>query len=130
MSWWSKVVLVARIWIWFVRVRLALRADPLPRMIEHLRPDAGPIGDHRLPARRLSGIVRRSLGLTTRSRRCLPSSLVLYRLLLEQGDPAHLVIGIPAGARSRDAHAWVEVDGVNLGPSPDGRRLEELARYG
>ena len=129
MSWWSKTALFTRIWVWFVRIRIELRGDPVPNVVQRLRADARP-GRDRLPPQRLSAIVRRSLWLTRRSRRCLASSLVLYRLLVEQGEQAQIVIGLPTAARSRDAHAWVEVDGVNIGPSPDGRRLEELARYG
>ena len=62
--------------------------------------------------------------------RCLPTALVHYRLLVEQGLPAELVIGLSDGAESPDAHAWVEVDGYDVGPPPGrGGRLA-LARYG
>jgi hypothetical protein len=56
--------------------------------------------------------------------------MVLYRLLEGQGIDAELVIGLPREPRDKDAHAWVEVDGVDVGPPPGGSRHEELARYG
>jgi hypothetical protein len=54
---------------------------------------------------------------------------VLYRLLREQGDPAEFLIGMPLDRRSKDAHAWVEVDRVDVGPPPGGRGRLPLARY-
>jgi hypothetical protein len=60
----------------------------------------------------------------------LPSALVLYRLLAEQGDRPHLVIGLGVKASTHQAHAWIEIEGRNIGPSPSGRDHVELARYG
>jgi Transglutaminase-like superfamily len=60
----------------------------------------------------------------------LPSSLVLFRLLAEQGDQAQLVVGLPRPRNHHDAHAWLELDGVQLGPAPTVERHDELARYG
>jgi hypothetical protein len=57
------------------------------------------------------------------------SALVLYRLLRAQGDRAELVIGLPSDARTKDAHAWVELDGVDVGPPPGRSGHLELTRY-
>ena len=49
---------------------------------------------------------------------------------VQQGDPAVLAIGLPEGARDHTAHAWVEVDGADVGPRPgalDRRRLDSDA---
>ncbi len=43
---------------------------------------------------------------------------MLYRLLREQGDAAELVIGLPKNPADKSAHAWVELDGVDVGPPP------------
>jgi hypothetical protein len=53
----------------------------------------------------------------------------LFRLLHEQGDEAELVIGLPAAAATKDAHAWVEINGVDVGPPPGRGSHEVLARY-
>jgi hypothetical protein len=60
--------------------------------------------------------------------RCLINALVLFRLLREQGEAAILVIGLPEVATDERAHAWVEVDGRDVGPPPGGRGYRELAR--
>jgi hypothetical protein len=64
-----------------------------------------------------------------RRARCLVAALVLFRLLREQGEPAELVIGMPRTPNSEDAHAWVEVGDVDVGPPPGRRGHLELARY-
>ncbi len=62
--------------------------------------------------------------------RCLERSLVLYALLREGGARAELVVGLPVEAEEPDAHAWVEVDGLVVGPPPGRAGHEPLARYG
>jgi hypothetical protein len=62
--------------------------------------------------------------------RCLTAALVLYRLLREQGESAELVVGLPREPLDKTAHAWIEVDGVDVGPPPGRQGHEELARYG
>jgi hypothetical protein len=54
---------------------------------------------------------------------------VTFRMLHEQGDPAELVLGLPERPEDKDAHAWVEVDGYDIGPPPGGAGYVELARY-
>jgi hypothetical protein len=57
------------------------------------------------------------------------SALVLFRLLRRQGDPAELVIGLPATAADQNAHAWIELDGRDVGPAPGRNGHVELARF-
>jgi hypothetical protein len=51
-------------------------------------------------------------------------------LLQEQGTPAELVIGLPADARDHLAHAWIEVNGVDVGPPPGRYGHSPIAKYG
>jgi hypothetical protein len=83
----------------------------------------------RYPPALLSRAVYRSLQLGPLRPRCLTSSLVLYRLLREQGDEAEVVIGLPAAARDHAAHAWVELDNRDIGPPPGRRGHAAIARY-
>jgi Transglutaminase-like superfamily len=53
----------------------------------------------------------------------------LFKLLKAEGVNAELVIGLPASPESHIAHAWVEIDGRDVGPPPGRRNHEELARY-
>jgi hypothetical protein len=61
--------------------------------------------------------------------RCLWTAFVLFRLLRDQEDGAELVIGLPLEPKDFDAHAWVEIDGTDVGPPPGRGRHQELARY-
>lgn len=125
-----KVRLFIRIWALTVQVAVALRNRPLPDLVESYR-----IGDtvegHPICApRKLSAAVTRSLRLGPWQPRCLIRSMVLYRLMREQGEEAKLVIGLPQNPKDHIAHAWVEVRGIDIGPAPGRGRNQELARYG
>jgi hypothetical protein len=56
-------------------------------------------------------------------------SLVLFRLLHWSGFDPELVVGLPAKPTNHDAHAWAEIDGVDVGPPPGGAGFMVLARY-
>jgi hypothetical protein len=125
----NKVLLAVRIWRRFIVVRALLRREPLPEVIRRF----GQLprrNRQRLSPRLLSRAVHRSLRLGSRRPTCLVSSLVLFRLLREQGDPAEVVIGLPGVARSKDAHAWVEVHEVDIGPPPGRGTHRPMARFG
>jgi hypothetical protein len=125
----TKARLAARIGRTFVLVHWRLRRAPLPSVVESF----GDPNGQRLPrveARRLSRIVHGTLHLGPLRPRCLVNALVLFRLLRAQGDPAELVIGLPHEPRDKDAHAWVELDRVDVGPPPGKGSHEELARFG
>ena len=53
----------------------------------------------------------------------------MYGMLREDGVAAELVIGLPSSPASQVAHAWVEIDGRDVGPPPGRSQHEELARY-
>jgi hypothetical protein len=124
----AKVRLAARIVTSFVVVHVGLRRVSLPELVARL--GGGPRASWP-PVRpiRLSRAVHRTLRLGSRRPRCLILALVLYRLLRSQGDRGALVIGIPIEARDKDAHAWVEMEGHDIGPPPGKGAHEELARY-
>ena len=127
LSFRAKARLALRIWFLYPRVLAGLRREQLPAYVARF----GNVGRRRAPLSpaRLSHAVDRSLRLGPRRPRCLVGSLVLYRLLREQGDEAELVIGLPRTAADKDAHAWVELSGVDVGPPPGRGAHEELARF-
>ena len=126
MSLAGKVRLVARIWGTYAAVRLALRRYPLPEAVARLGADTG---RSRQPSTLLSRAVSRALRIGPWTPTCLTRSLVLYRLLRMQGAPAQVIIGLPSHANEWDAHAWVELDGEDVGPTPGRHGHQELVRY-
>jgi Transglutaminase-like superfamily len=123
----AKLGLALRVWTTFAVIRVRLHAWPLPRLTRHL---AGR-GRGRWAAhdpQRLSRAVHLSLRVGRRRPACIVASLVLFRLLRQQGDPAELVIGLPNLARGKEAHAWVELRGRDVGPPPGGAGHTPLAR--
>lgn len=124
-----KARLAARIGGTFVLVHWRLRRAPLPSVVRSFGAPDGEM-EPRLEARRLSNIVHGTLRLGPLRPRCLVNALVLFRLLRAQGDPAELVIGLPREPRDKDAHAWVEIGRVDVGPPPGKGSHEELARFG
>jgi hypothetical protein len=125
----QKVVLVGRVYLCFVSAYIQVRRYALPDLMERLR-QAPPTVVRPLEPRRLGGIVQRVLRLGPWRARCLWTSLVFYRLLHAQGEEPELVIGLPREPKDKDAHAWVEIDGVDVGPPPGKSNHEELTRYG
>jgi len=124
----SKVALAIRTWRSFFLVQVDLRRRPLPRLVSRLgRTHGRPTG---LPPVRLGVAVQKALTVGPRQPRCLVSALVLYDLLRGEGRQPWLVIGLPDSPSSKDAHAWVEIDGIDVGPPPGRGTHRELARYG
>lgn len=125
----AKARLALRVWHrWAVVVR-GLRREPLPALVARLRVPPARLAP-RQPPDRLSRAVDRTLRIGRRQARCLTGSLVLYRLLREQGDAAELVIGLPRRPTDPTAHAWVELAGRVVGPPPGRADHVEMARYG
>lgn len=123
-----KVSVFVRTWAWFVAVSVMLRALPLPRLFAHLSSSRGSRRPA-IPPAQLGRAIWRSLAIAGYRPRCLTAALILYRLLDEQGQAAELVIGLPRDPHDKRAHAWVEVDGIDVGPPPGRHGHEELARY-
>jgi hypothetical protein len=124
----EKLFLATRVWVRFALVSIRVRRQPLPRLVARLTAvDGGPPRLHHSPAT-LARAVDRSLRIGTHRPRCLINALVLYRLMREQGDPVELVIGLPEQAEDERAHAWVELEGRDVGPPPGRAGHTELAR--
>jgi hypothetical protein len=114
----------------YVAAHVAVHRHPLPVAVARL--SARRTGSIRSPVQpeRLGPAVTRVLWIGPRKPRCLYSALTLYQLLHAQGDDAELVIGLSAARDTKDAHAWVELRGIDLGPAPGRAGHAELVRYG
>lgn len=124
----EKARLAARIWTRYLLVMVDLRRRPLPDLVEGLARTNGSPSENGYRPATLSNAIHRSLRLGSHRPRCLVNALVLFRLLREQGEPAELVIGLKPDARDQRAHAWVELDGRDVGPPPGRFGHEEMAR--
>jgi hypothetical protein len=113
-----------------LRVVFGLRRFALPELVARLGQVDGPRRSYLPPPRPLGRAVHRVLGRPPIRARCLIKALVLYRLLYLAGRPGELVIGMAEVPLDKDAHAWVEIDGHDVGPPPGRMGLMELVRYG
>lgn len=124
----SKVALTGRIWLVFFIVSIGVRRRPLPQFVQRLS-KSGRESRLNIHPQRLGRIVHRVLGVGSLRPRCLILALVLFKLLRSEGVPAEIVIGLPERPKDKNAHAWIEVDGVDVGPPPGRAGHEELVRY-
>lgn len=126
----AKAALAARILRRYAVVRARLFREPLPGLASRLGRKKQQADGRRHSAAQLSRAVDRTLRLGSRRPSCLASSLVLYSLLREQGDAAELAIGLRERPTDKTAHAWVELDGVDVGPPPGSHGHVALAHFG
>ena len=126
----AKAALAARILRRYAVVRARLFREPLPGLASRLGRKQQQADGRRHSAAQLSRAVDRTLRLGSRRPSCLASSLVLYSLLREQGDRAELAIGLRERPTDKTAHAWVELDGVDVGPPPGSHGHVALAHFG
>jgi hypothetical protein len=124
----DKGRLAARVWVRFALVSARVRREPLPRLVAELSAVGSDQRRRSYRPATLARAVDRSLRIGNRRPRCLINALVLFRLLREQGDEVELVIGLPVEAADERAHAWVELDGKDVGPPPGRAGHEEMAR--
>ena len=127
-SLFAKIALALRTLYWFAVVHFELRRRPVPQIVERLRV-VDRVRPYRIPAGRLGRGVARLLAIGPFEARCLVMALVHFRLLREQGDEPELVIGLERISRTRDAHAWLEIEGRDVGPPPGRGAHEGLLRY-
>ena len=124
----DKVRLVLRIWFLYFEIQVRLRRHTLPEVVDQLSKQASPRRPAISPGR-LGTIVYRVLRIGVFRARCLLTSLVLYRLMIEQNDMPQLVIGMPETPTSTKAHSWIEYRGHDIGPPPGRGAQIELVRY-
>lgn len=125
-----RAALAYHIYVTFAVVvyRLRVRRLSVPRVIELV--DQAKV--LRLPRGDSVGLGRkiyRALSVGRFQPRCLTLALTHFMLLSRLGLDPWLVIGLPRPDTS-DAHAWVEVDGRDVGPPPGKDGSVELARFG
>lgn len=113
----------------YVRIRIELRRHTVAEIVA-AAPRSSVTSTAVDNPRRLSRAVSRMLLRGgERNVRCIHRALVLHRLLRKQGHPAVLVIGLPPSAGDHRAHAWVEIDGQDVGPAPGRSGHQALATY-
>ena len=132
----AKLRLLWTVWATAVAVAVGLRRERLPALITRLGAPASSVADARsaeanppLPPALLSRAVSRGLRLGPWQPRCLIRALVLYRLLRVQRHEPVLVIGLDSVRPTTEAHAWVELDGRDIGPAPGAFGHRALVRY-
>lgn len=123
----DRIRLLARIWIAYLRVVLMSRR-PLPDQIKVLQARPTRVS-RRVTPERLGWAIHRGLRFGSIAPRCLPKALVMFEILHEQGEAPELVIGLPTEARSHEAHAWIELASIDVGPPPGRAGHDELVRY-
>lgn len=113
----QRVRLARRVIARYIAVRVLLARLPLPRVVDTYSEKASPPTSV-IEVKSLRRAVDRLLVLPGRPLRCLPRALVLYSMLIEEGHEARIAIGLPEVSTTIRAHAWVEVEGIDVGPSP------------
>lgn len=128
-----KMALVVRVWARYLPIALRERRGTLPEQVDIIERAAGRrsprASSGTITPVKVSRAIHYGLRLGPVAPRCLPKAMVMYQILLEEGVDAQLVIGLPEGAGSHIAHAWVEVDGEDVGPPPGRGGRHELMRF-
>lgn len=122
----ARLQLLWRIWRTAAFVGWELRHRPVGQVATEL---ALPVGREPRPVSLLNRAISRGLRFGPWQPRCLIRALVLYHLLRAQGDAAELVIGLHQELPTPRAHAWVELNGQDVGPPPGSRGYAELSRF-
>ena len=124
---YAKAQLAAVIVVLYGRVRWLLWRRTIPEVAATLRGWRGPVP--LAPPPRLGRSVARVLAVGPYRARCLHTSFVHFALLRSLGEEPEIVIGLGERPATKDAHAWVEIDGDDVGPPPGRGQHLELARY-
>lgn len=106
---------VLRVGLVVLWIRLALRFQTLPKVLEHI----GPLSPHAEPDETrmtvLTSYVDRWLRLFPYNKKgnCFPRALALYRFARQRGYPVRFHCGVRREATGLDGHAW-----LTLGSEP------------
>ena len=129
LSFRDKARLFGRIWTLCAVIMVQLRLRSIPNVVASINMHAGISANPDVSPTRLGSIIARVLRVAGREPRCLIKALVHYRMLREQGLEPVLVIGLPITATDHQAHAWIELNGHDVGPPPGRGEHVALARY-
>jgi hypothetical protein len=124
----DRIRVGARIAARYARARWLMATKTLPAAVKTLDRQARP-SELGLTPEQLARGVDRVLRIGRRPLRCLPRALVLYSLLADDGQDPTLVIGVLETSAIPDAHAWVEIHGVDVGPPPGRSGHSAMASY-
>jgi len=127
-EWWTLAqasTAVPAVWV-------ALRVQPLPRLLEWLHPgaEAGSSGSARdviTEARRAAWLVDVAARPIPVASTCLTRSVTLWWLLRRRGVPAEIRLGVQHDTPEFAAHAWVEVDGKPVNDTAPEERYAAFA---
>lgn len=125
----QKVLMAARIWWLALVMTIETRRKPLPALVLRLAEVGTPRRRYPQDPVRLGQVVTRTLTTPKGPPRCLISALVAFRINRLEGRPVELVIGLPKTPQDKDAHAWLEMNGRDIGPPPGRHGHVELTRY-
>ena len=99
--------------LWFY---VAIRLTSFERLNQVIRSKRTSSHPERLVfARYLQRMVHLASRLHLLSMTCLPRALALHWMLVRRGIPAQVQIGVTKTAQGIQAHAWLEVDGQQVG---------------
>lgn len=129
MSLAQKVRMAVHIWWLALMVAIETRRKPLPELVSSLAEVGTPRRRYPQDPVRLGQVVAKTLTTPKGPPRCLISALVAFRLHRLEGRPVELVIGLPMTPQDKDAHAWLEMNGRDIGPPPGRHGHVELTRY-
>ncbi len=111
--------LFIRVGFWLAAVSILLRLIPLPRLLRLLTPARA--NGRKWPREKLVNFCSFWLGREAAffSRSCLKRSLVLYRYLNLQAEPARFLIGVRQEDQKLCGHAWILIQGKKIFPDED-----------
>lgn len=104
---------ILRVGVVVLRIRIALRFKPLPRVLEQVGSLSTKAEPDDAGMKILTYYVDRWLQLFPYNRKgnCFPRALALYRFARQRGYPVRFHCGVRREAAGLDGHAWLTLDG-------------------
>lgn len=108
----GKYWTILRVGVVLLRIRIALRFQTLPNVLDQVRPLSTRAEPDDAEMRILAYYVDRWLRLFPYNKRgnCFPRALALYRFARQLGYPVRFHCGVRREADGLDGHAWVTLD--------------------
>lgn len=107
-KYWTILQVGVVVW----RIRIALRFQTLPKVLEHIEPLSTTAAPDDAEMKILTHYVDRWLRLFPYNKRgnCFPRALALYRFARQRGYPVRFHCGVRREAAGLDGHAWLTLD--------------------